>query len=260
MKFFIGAFLYLLGIVSVHSQSKLVGFQISPGVTFTHIIDLDRSPSKGLDANGFLRDPSDGNTVNESNGLAVTAGFNYEVAMNDKIFASTGLWFTSKNLSIRNTDGGYTGVSNYEVTYMQIPAAFKFYITEFDPAFKVYVKAGVSLDLKIKETLKGGDGAHYWNFAKNMTWKDQTRGRNGDDKPKALFSPLNIGILGAAGVEYKVNNDWIVFGSLTYNAGLFNMINPSLKYNDVNKTKVTDNLSIRTQIFTVDVGVALVID
>lgn len=261
MKFFIGALIaYLGGTASVFSQSKLVGFQLSPGVTITRVIDHDGNSSGGLDHNGFLRNPADGYTSKVSNEKAVTAGFNYEVSATDKVFLSTGLWFTSKQLLIRNVDGGYHGISRYDVTYLQIPLALKLYLADLNPSFRLYLKAGLSFDIKVKENLKGPDGAHFWNLAKNMYWNDNTRGRNGDNKPKALFSPVNIGLLGAFGMEYALSDDWILFTSLSYNAGLFDMINPSLRHNDINRTKVTDHLTIKTHVFTVDVGILLAID
>lgn len=257
----VSALFFFLSNVSF-GQSTLLGFKLSVGNTLTRVRDLDHAPSDGLDSYGYLRNPADGFTTKVNNRRALSLGVNLDLPASETFYLSTGLWFTSKSIHISNQDGGYYGQSIYNITYLQIPLAAKFYIKDVAPDLDLFFKAGITLDVKVRENLQGGDGAHFWNLAKMRTdpnHGDPSRGKNGDYEVKALFSPFNLGILGSFGAEYSLG-DFILFGALSYNAGLLNTINPSLKHDDFNKTRVGSNLKIATSIFSLDMGIILPLD
>lgn len=248
---------FILSAYVANAQETLVGAKLSVGGGITRVNDSDNSPSGGLD-HGFLRNPSDGATTLEKNEPSVGFTIFADFPVNDKISFSTGLGVLSKSFTLRNTDGGYSGVSTYQLAYMQIPLTIKGYVYEKDN-INLFVKAGLALDLKVSEKLKEntGDGAHFWNLAKNQTWVDPTRGKNGDNKEMALFNPINTGLLLSFGGEYKLSDKLIFMAAITYSGGYLNMINPNLKHNDIHKTKVADGLKLTSDALLVDLGVAI---
>lgn len=256
MKTILASIFLLLAQVS-YGQSNLLGFKLSVGSTITRVKDHDVSASGGLDGEGFLRNPADGLTTAESSQMAVSLGANIDLPFNDKVYLSSGLWITNKAFTISNRDGGYYGVSAYSVSYLQLPFAAKIYIKDITTNLDLFFKLGLTVDLKVQEELEGGDGAHFWNLAKMRTDLDRTRGKNADRKVMALFNPLNVGILTSVGAEYRLTDKLYLFTALTYNPGLFNMINPALKHDDRNRTKVADGLKITTGVFVADFGVVL---
>jgi hypothetical protein len=238
-------------------QPILVGLKLSFGGTLTGVKDKDPSPSGGL-TNGYLTNPADGYTQLEKSGGSVGIAFTVDLPVTEKFYFATGLNIYSKAFTIRNTDGAYSGVSSFGLTYLQIPLTVKRYFMQINDQLRLYGKLGPTIDFKIKEKLKGDyDGSHYWNLAKNLYNNDPTRGRNGDNKSMALFNPLNFGLLLSVGGEYKLTDQIILTAAINYNPSFANTINPSLKLNDINKTPVGDGVKIRTSVVTVEIGVAV---
>lgn len=258
MKTILASLVFFLITGLSYGQSTLIGFKLSVGSTITRLKDLDHAPSGGRDAAGYLRNPADGSTFKAKDKLAVSAGANLDLPFSDQLYLSTGLWFTSKAIEIGNRDGGYLGYSTYKITYLQIPLAAKVYKKEIAPNLDLYGKLGLTFDLRLKEEVENDyDGAHFWNLAKMRYDRDQVRGINGDYEVKPLFNPLNIGVLASVGGEFKITDKVLLFVGLTFNGGLFNTINPSLKHDDWAKTPVADGLKIRTHVFCADFGVIL---
>lgn len=245
---------FLIGNMT-YGQDMLLGIKLSAGTTINHVKDLDTRPSGGLDEEGYLRNPADGNTYLVGNHNVLSVGANLDLAIYERLYFSTGLWFTNKGFNIENRDGNYWGQSSFTVTYLQLPLAGKFYFRDVTKGLDLYMKLGFTLDLKAKEALNGSDGSHYWNLAKNYTHYDPTRGKNADHQSMALFNRGSVGVLGSFGAELKPMEELYVFLSISYNAGLINMINPSLRHDDRNATRVADGLKITSDILSADVGV-----
>lgn len=256
MKFYLVAFFLMFSVMFATAQQKMVGLKISFGGTLTGVKDKDPSPSS-VDALGYATSAGDGLTSLDKNGATVGLAFTLDLPINEKIYFATGLNFYSKTFIIRNTDGAYTGTSSFGLTYLQIPITAKIYVKEINDKLKLYGKFGPTLDIKIKEKLKGGDGAHFWNMAKNNYTIDPYRGRNGDNESKALFNAINFGLLFGFGGEYKLTENVIATAAINYNPSFINTINPGLKLNDRNKTRVGENLKIRTSVLVLEVGVAI---
>lgn len=242
----------------VTAQDKQLGIQLSPGITVAHVKDERPEPSGGLDPAGYLVNPADGETTNAGNQTGLGATFFYEVGINDKVALSTGIGIVQKYIYIANRDASYYGVSKYGITYLQIPLAFKIYLADPAPNFKLYTKLGLSLDLKAREKVDGPDYAHYWNMAKNNVYIDNIRGKNAEYREKNLFAPLNLGVFAGLGGEFKLDNIILSLG-FSYNVGLFNTLNRDLKHDDWNRTPITDGLSIRTDLFAVDLGIGFLL-
>src|SRR5690606_17326221 len=128
-------------------QDKLLGLKISAGSTLTRVKDHDHNPSGGLDHDGYLRNPADGSTYLINNHNVLSVGANLDLAIFEKLYFSTGLWFSNKGFTIENRDGGYRGASSFTVTYLQLPLAAKLYFRDVAEKLDLYLKMGVTLDL-----------------------------------------------------------------------------------------------------------------
>jgi hypothetical protein len=238
--------------LSLCTQAQVqIGFKLSPNLNIAHIKDNNDAPSS-------VNYVADGSTTVEGNQRGIGAGVNFDFPVQKNWYFGTGLWFTTKNFYVRNTDGNYSGVSKYNTLYMQIPALAKYRTDEvFFDKFNLVFSGGPVLDLKVAENLSGSDGAHYWNLAKNNTYADPTRGHNGDHKSMGLFSPVNLGIYVSAGAEYKLLEKLTVYAGFSFNTNFMNMINPALKFDDVNKTPVRTDVRFSSTIVSFDLGINL---
>lgn len=230
------------------AQSKTVWeARLFFGTTVGQIHDNDGRPS----ASNHV---SDGFTSNEGNQRSLSLGMNAILPINETWAFSIGGAFTQRQLLIRNTDGGYSGVSKYLISYFQVPLMLRYTSKEVAKGLKIHVGAGPCLELKLSDRLVGGDGAHYWNLAYNRTWLDPTRGQNGDNKEMKLFNPFDVSIMITGGVQYALSEKFGLYGGIMVNPSLVNMINPDLKFNDPNKTPVTNDVQFRTTLVGLDIG------
>lgn len=233
------------------SAQILMGVKLGPNINVVHVKDNDGTPS----AIDFA---ADGYTENEENQTGFSTGASFDFPLQDKWYFGTGAWFTTKNLYIRNTDAFYSGVSKYNTAFMQIPALVKYRTGEiFTKKLNLVFGAGPILDLKIREAVDGNDGAHYWNLAKNLSYIDPFRGHNGNNKSVALFCPVNLGLYISAGAEYQLLDKLAVTAGFSFNGNFLNMINPSLKFDNLAKTPVRKDIKIRSTIISFDLGVLL---
>ncbi|MFN6946693.1 MAG: outer membrane beta-barrel protein [Cytophagaceae bacterium] len=234
--------------LSIQAQNHKLNIRLSPNTNIARVVDPDPRPSS-------VHTVADGHTTKESNVGGVSIGANLDYQISDFIYLSSGLWFTSKNLHIRNTDGSYSGVSRYNTLYMQIPLLVKAVSNEITDNIRLGITAGPTIDFKLNEQLDGGDGAHYWNLANNNYHLDPTRGRNGNMRPMPLFNPMDLGLFFSIGPEFQLGDNFILYSALSYWVGGFNMINPNLLFNDPMRTPVSESVSIRSRIIGLDLGV-----
>lgn len=195
----------------------------------------------------------------------VTLGANYDFGKGFLKF-SPGLWFTGTNVSLYNRDGNYSGNSKYNMTYLQIPLLIKFQSKEIKNDLGIYISAGPQIGVKISESLNTKDGkgdyAHFWSMANYDTNTDPTRGRNGNGGPTALFNPLYLSFMLNGGVEYKLSDDFALFGGLSLDFGITNVMNPNLMFYRTNpnfyeggEVSITDLLKVRHNLVGIDLGV-----
>lgn len=245
---FVG-FLVVSTSLMLKAQDVRFALDISPATVFSRVNDEDGRPSR-------VSKSADGLTVSEGaeQGLNFTLTALIELKKNWAF--QTGLGVSDKYIYIRNTDGTYTGVSRYQISYLHLPFLLRFNSNEFKKIEKLraFGAFGLAMEVKAKEDVKGGDGAHFWNMAKQRTWADPERGRNSKNKPVALFAPLDLGLVLRGGLEYELFDEFFCHLSLTYQHNFINMINPNLRFDTPERERVTDNLSIRTSSLLLDIG------
>ena len=124
-----------------------------------------------------------------------------------------------------------------------VPLYFKFYTNEISKGLKIYFTMGGAANIKIAEKSVGTDGTELKKITSDSTGKQ-------------LFSFFDATLILGTGVEYKLGNVTTLFFGVSYNRGLLNTINPLVKFNDYNgnKTKPYDNLAIKNNLFSLDLG------
>ncbi len=244
---------FLVALVQLANAQKgdfKIGFRLAPGSNIAIVKDNDGTSS----AQKFT---ADGYTQKEDNVEGVSVSFYLDYFLAKNIAFSTGLWFTAKNFEIRNTDGDYTGISQYNSTYLQIPILFKFVSNEVANKLRIYVTAGPTLDLRMNEKLvRDYDGAHYWNMSRNLPQNDPTRGRNASGKMVKLFNPIDITLYLCSGVSYEIIEKLDLFAGIYFNKSLLNLVNPKLRFAEPNQTKVNSDISWKANLVGMELGVA----
>jgi hypothetical protein len=264
--------LYLFACIPMLSfaQSKgdmKIGFQFGPNVNFASVKDNNGSPSGAIPAPNvpYVVAPTregvvaDGYTTKQEDASGVNVAFTFDYLLSEHIALHTGLWFAQKNLTIHNQDGSYGGTSKYKTTYWQIPILFKYTSVEIVDKLRWYAVLGPTIDIRASEKLDGGDGAHYWNMSRNDIYLDPSRGKNAEGKKVALFNPVDITLYISGGVTYEIMDKLDLYAGLFLNKGFVNMINPGLRFAEPNETKVNTDISIKSCLFGVEMGVAYTI-
>ncbi len=215
------AFLFFASFLSVqvYSQIKL-GFKFSPAIAFNSTVT--EGSYDGVSPNGA--------------GFRFTAGPIADFFFADNYALHTGLWYTVKRSGIDGTIKGSNLSSVYNLQYLQVPLALKFYTNEVATDMKIYFLIGGTLDVKLAEKpLDKPTNYIYTN-------------RSG----KNAFRPADAGLLLGAGSELVMGTNTALFFGLSYNRGLANVLTSNVK----NGTdQINDNVKLRNSMFSLDLGV-----
>jgi hypothetical protein len=224
------AVLFLVMFLSVtgFAQVKL-GLRLAPGLAVNSVIGDDTFDAA------------------ETNGASVrfSAGPIADFFFADNYAISTGLWYTVKRGSFRVPGGllDETGTSlgnqtTYNLQMIQVPITVKLYTNEVAPDIRVYFQLGGTLDFKLAEKAKEEDN----NILAELSERQDE---------KAAYKPLDVGLYLGAGAELILGENTAVFGGLNYNRGLVNALGGL----DYNGTKINDDLKIRNQLVSLEVGI-----
>lgn len=235
----------------------MLGLTLSPGSTVGAISDKNRASSGGLDDDGYLINAADGVTSKVRDRSAFSVRIFYDQPFKDKLWYSSGIWFTNRILHIRNVDGeAYSGTSRYRVSHVELPFLGKYYASDLGKGVELMFKMGPVLGVKVSENMQSNhDGAHYWNLAKNNEHLDPVRGKNASGEEKELFGLIHLGLHMEGGVEYSINDKITLTSSLSYQLGITGLLNHTLRHDDTSQTRVTDGLSWRAHVFTFNLGI-----
>jgi len=222
-----------------------------PSINIATVKDSDPTPSE-------FRYGANGSTTKVHNIIGIIFDPRAEYFIYDNFSVSLGVSHTTKHLLIKNSDGANSGVSKYKLIYLTLPLIFKYYTRDVANNLKLVYSGGFTPDFRTAEILRGEDGAHYWNLSRNDYVNDPFRGRNGNDKSQKLFRGFDMGLFCAIGVDYAIKKckrcDFSLYGGLSFNKGLFNIIHPDLKFNDPNRTPVNSSVKIKNNLLGVDLG------
>ncbi len=222
-----------------------LGIKIVPVANVSSVHDKNGTPSG-------MNKVADGYTTKAGTRGGVVIAFTFDYLLSEKMALHTGLWFAKKDYYIRNTDGAYNGTANYNSTYLQLPLVFKYTSREIIGKLRIYGAAGPTLDIRTSESVDGPDYAHFWNMAQN----NNIDGRSSNSKHKkvGLFNPIDVTVYIAAGATYEIIDNVDLYAGLFLDKGLINQVNPGLKYDEPNQTKVNSDISWKSFLIGVEFG------
>jgi len=214
------AFLFFASVLSLQAYSQVkLGFKFSPAIAFNSTVT--EGAYDGVSPKG--------------SGMRFTAGPVLDYFFAENYAFHSGLWYTVKRTGIEGTVGRNLS-SVYNLQYLQVPLALKFYTNEVATDLKIYFLIGGTLDIKLAE--KPLDKPN--NFIYN----------NRDDKK--AFRPADAGLLLGAGGELVMGTNTAIFAGLSYNRGLSNVLSGNIKNG---ADEINNNLKIRNSILALDLGV-----
>ena len=225
------AVLFLVMFLSVtgFAQVKL-GLRLAPGLAVNSVIGDDTFDAA------------------EPNGASVrfSAGPIADFFFADNYAISTGLWYTVKRGSFRLPAGTIIDEAGaslgnqtiYNLQMLQVPLTVKLYTNEVAPDIRVFFQLGGTFDAKLAEKAKEED-----NNVLAVLSEQQDE--------KAAYKPFDVGLYLGAGAEMILGENTAVFGGLNYNRGLVNALGGL----DYNGTKINNDLKIRNQLVSLEVGI-----
>ncbi len=202
--------LLILFTITSFAQTKL-GLKLAPVVSTNRVTNDAQSAEK------------DGSAMKLSVGLIV------DKPLSDTYFLSSGLIYLPKRAAfIDNAPLAFDGTpiqEEYTVQYLQIPISLKLFTNEVAPDFKVYFQVGGGAEIKVFD--------------------------EPDDPSYTLinsFNPLDVSVILGTGVEYRAGISTTLFGGISYQRGLSNVIK------DVT-VATSEDLAVRSTIVSFDFGV-----
>lgn len=214
-------------IVALHASAQVkLGFKFSPNIAFNSTV------TEGI---------YDGVSPSGAS-VRFSAGPIADFFFADNYAFHTGLWYTLRRTGIEGRIGDgvqSTDVTSlYNVQYLQVPVAFKFYTNEVATDLRIYFLVGGTIDVKIAEKPK--DKNANWLYARSQA----------DDK--RAFKPADVGLLLGAGGELVMGTNTALFFGLSYNRGLTNALgNPTDDFGN----RISSSLKVRNSLIALDLGV-----
>ena len=143
--------------------------------------------------------------------------------LSDTYMFSSGLVYLPKRAAFKDSDLGVE--EEYKVQYLQIPATLKLFTNEVAPDFKVFFQVGGGLEIKV------------FDESEDPTFTTINS-----------FNPIDFSVILGTGVEYRAGLSTTLFGGISYQRGLSNVINEAA-------VTAAEDLAIRATVVSIDVGV-----
>ena len=152
--------------------------------------------------------------------LKFSVGFIVDKPLTDNYYLSTGLIYIPKYISFK----GSTIIEQYQLQYLQIPVTIKLFTNEIAPDLKMFFQVGTGFEIKIYEE---NEDVAFTTIEK--------------------FNPFDISLILGTGIEYRLGISTIIFGGVSYQRALLNVVNQS--------NNMFSGVDIRTTIFSFDFGI-----
>lgn len=220
-KTFILILLITAGASSTIAQSKL-GLKFSPIFTSTRTALIDT-----------LYD-----VENDGNRFKFSLGLIYDHEITETYYFSTGLIFVPKSITFSVTDETSNTTlpyasqprsgqpkEEYRLNYLQVPLTLKLYTNEIQPDMRVYFQVGGALEFKVFDA----------PVKEEYTLVEE-------------FKDFDTSVIFGAGLEFRAGINTTLFGGLTYQRGLNNVLK-SERFGGFQQ-----ELEFRTGIFSIDIG------
>ncbi len=200
----------LLSTTMAQARGQL-GIQIAPDICF----------------NRTYADPPDKDFTSSGASLRFKLGAIYDyLPLRDNCYVSTGLFYSTQQISVSNTNLSPSVQETHELAYLQVPLLLKFYTSEFILDTRFYAKLGFIGQLRVK--------ARNSNLEQNQS--------------EALLEVFRRwGVAGSLGigVEYDIGLSTSLFAGINYQPGLANVVNKqNQNFNTSRVMSYSDLLSI----------------
>ncbi len=170
------------------------------------------------------RATNDAQTADGNGSVAkLSIGLVVDKPLTDTYFLSSGLFYIPKRVAFVETVNALA--EDYKLQYLQLPLTLKLFTNEIAPDFKVYFQVGGALEFKIFDE---PEEAAFTTVQK--------------------FNPLDFVVLLGTGVEYRAGINTTLFGDVSYQRGLSNVVNTT-------ENAISEDLEIRSTIISFDFGV-----
>lgn len=203
-----------------------VGLKVSPGLAMGRVIDKDSDDGVAFSSGG------------SDFGFSFGPVFDFPM-VKQNVYLSTGAWFSLKSIKVKRTTLLSTESSKYNLQYVTVPLAVKFYTNEIAPNLRIYFNLGGTFDIKIAESVAGED---------NVGLKEAAQ-----DDDKKLFLAVDGNLLLGTGVQFKVGQTTL-FGGISYLRGLVNAVNSTWTVGDTD-IKPYQSLALKNNSVTLDLGI-----
>ena len=191
----------LLCATATHAQNRL-GMKFSPGFAFSRA----------------HTNPNNKGFVGKGSAFGLKIGALYDYCFKDSAYVSTGLFFTSQQLGIRNDDRDGSLQRKveemYDLHYVQLPALLKLYTGELTLDTRLYVEIGIIGQLRVNER-----NTHLRRGQSETFIKEFRRW--------SIAGQLGVG------VEYDINLFTSIFGGISYQLGMANVIKEQQEITDI---------------------------
>ncbi len=191
MKKILLTFIISCAAFTAFSQVK-VGIRLAPGFGLTGVEDKVSG----------ITDYSRGTTS-----MAFTIGPHVDFFLNDNIAFCTGLWWSSRKVSVKTQNLFLVQTNTSSLQYLQVPFTFKAYTNEVTDGLRIYAQLGGFVETKISDKLKSSspDLTNIPGYSYEK-W----------------YQYANVGIYAGAGAEIAVNESNAFYAGIFYQRGLVN--------------------------------------
>lgn len=163
---------------------------------------------------------------NDGSSMKLSVGLVLDKPLSDTYYFSSGLIYMPKRAAFRNEDA--TIIEEYKLQYVQIPLSLKLFTNEVSPDMKLFFQVGGGLEVKVFDEPEEPDFSSI-----------------------EQFNPVDLAVLLGSGLEFRAGINTTIFGGISYQRGLSNIVNETT----AGFVEGEDKLQIRNTIVSIDLGV-----
>ena len=169
------------------------------------------------------RAKNDAQTVeNDGSKMKFSVGLIADKTLSETYFLSSGLVYLPKRVAFRDASG--TIEEEYKLQYLQVPATLKLFTNEIAPDLKGFLQIGSALEILV------------FNEEEDPSYTTVEK-----------FMPIDVPVILGAGIEFRAGINTAIFGGVSYQRGLVNVVNEA--------EDGFGDLQLRNTVFSIDLGV-----
>lgn len=157
----------------------------------------------------------------------LSVGLLVDKVLTDTYSFSTGLVYLPKGVSVvanARNGGSFGATEEYRLQYLQVPLTFKLFTNEVTQGMRIYFQVGGAMEILINNEPKEDT---YFMIEE--------------------FNFLDFSVILGGGVEYKLGPSTVLYGGLSYQRGLLDVVNETIAFED--------ELQIRNTVVSLDLGI-----